>query len=136
MITTATDKLMVMASTKGTAERSGRLHSGIPGSTADKVAIPQVCKGRYLDSKTPSAIKTTAIGNFGMIFLDSKRIHSAKSPKSRDGTFNPGRLSHKCKSNSGNSPVPALPPKSFGACIRMIVVQIPVIKPPMTGAEM
>ena len=32
-------------------------------------------------------------------------------------------------------PDPALPPNNLGTCIRMIVVQIPLINPPITGAE-
>ena len=40
-----------------------------------------------------------------------------------------------CSKSSNNSPVPAVPPISFGTCIKMIVEQIPVINPPITGAE-
>ena len=34
------------------------------------------------------------------------------------------------------SPVPALPPNSFAACIRIIVTPIPLINPPITGVDM
>ena len=40
-----------------------------------------------------------------------------------------------CSASSKNSPVPALPPISFGTCIIIIVVQIPVINPPITGSD-
>ena len=38
--------------------------------------------------------------------------------------------------SSNSSPVEAVPPKIFGACIRMISQPMPLIKPPITGVEM
>ena len=40
------------------------------------------------------------------------------------------------RASSGSSPVPAVPPRSFGACMRMMVQQMPLMNPPMTGVEM
>ena len=136
MMTTATDRLIVTASFMGITVRSGKLHAGSPGSTAASVWIPQSRTGRTRVITAPAAISTTAIGNFGMNFLDSNRITSAETLSATDGRLMDAASFAICSASSRNSPVPAVPPISFGSCIKMIVVQIPVIKPPITGAEM
>ncbi len=134
-MTIATDRLIVTASLTGITEMSGRAKGISPGSTAESVTTPQSFSGRNFVMHAPAAINSTAIGNFGISFLERSSINSAASPSKRDGRFSFSRLSPICMASSKNSPTPALPPKSFGTCIRMIVVQIPVIKPPITGAE-
>ena len=135
IITTATERLIVITSTKGIVERCGTLQRGSPGSTADNVAIPHCCICVFLKRNAPAAIKTTAIGNLGITFFATNKMISAATPIPRDARFTSGSASHKCRSNSGNSPIPAEPPNNFGSCIKIIVVQIPVINPPITGAE-
>ena len=135
MMTTATDRLIVTASLTGTAVKSGRLQTGSPGSTASSVLMPQARRGRYFVIRAPAAIKSTAIGNFGMTFFAVNTITSAATPSARDGRLISPTVSAICSASSKNSPVPAVPPRSFGICIRMMVVQMPVIKPPITGAE-
>ena len=83
----------------------------------------------------PAAIITTAIGNFGIIFLAPNKITSETIPKISDGRLICSTVFSICSKSSNNSPVPAVPPISFGTCIKMIVEQIPVINPPITGAE-
>ena len=89
----------------------------------------------YFVIRAPAAIKSTAIGNFGMTFFAVNTITSAATPSARDGRLISPTVSAICSASSKNSPVPAVPPRSFGTCIRMMVVQMPVIKPPITGAE-
>ena len=134
-MTTATDRLVMIASFGAIAEKSGMLHSGMPGSTAASVCTPHSLTGRKRVISAPAAISATAIGNFGITFFDTRRIKSAVSPITREGRLIVFKVSAMCSASSKSSPTPAVPPISFGTCISMIVVQIPVINPPITGAE-
>ena len=71
----------------GIAEKSGILHFGSPGSTAFKVLIPQSLIERLIVKIVPTNIKTTAIGNLGIIFFEAKSITSAITPIITDGIF-------------------------------------------------
>ena len=135
MITTATDKLIVTTSSIGTNVRSGKLHRGSPGDTASNVLIPHSFIGKICVKTAPAAIITTAIGNFGIIFFAASKMTSEKIPKINDGRLICSAVFSICSRSSNNSPVPAVPPISFGTCIKMIVEQIPVMNPPITGAE-
>ena len=135
MITTATDRLIVMASFIGITVRSGKCHTGSPGFTLLNVCTPHASSGRNFVISAPAAIRMTANGIFGHNFLVSKRMARDISPSTSDTRLISGSVCTMCSASSGNSPVPAVPPSSFGSCIRIMVVQIPVIKPPITGAE-
>lgn len=69
IMTTATDRLVMIASFGAIAEKSGMLHSGMPGSTAASVCTPHSLTGRKRVISAPAAISATAIGNFGITFL-------------------------------------------------------------------
>ena len=78
---------------------------------------------------------TTAIGNFGITFLEIINIASAPIPNPTDTQFICNAVSYKCFNSSGSSPEPDLPPIIFGICIKIIVSAIPLINPPITGVE-
>ena len=78
---------------------------------------------------------TTAIGNFGITFLEIISIASAPTPNPTDTQLICSAVSYKCFNSSGSSPEPDLPPIIFGICIKIIVSAIPLIKPPITGVE-
>ena len=111
------------------------LHFGSPGSTALRVFIPQSLIGIFNVIIVPANISTTAIGNFGINFFETNNITRAITPIITDGIFACFKVSYICSASSKNSPVPELPPIIFGICINIIVVHIPVINPPITGAE-
>ena len=134
-MTTATDRLMTIISVTFTAEKSGIHQSGIPGSTVESVGTFHSFTGPKYVKSAPAAMSTTAIGNFGMIFLLIRSIASAIAPISSAAVFICFKVSHMCSASSKSSPVPAVPPISFGTCMSIIVVHIPVIKPPITGAD-
>ena len=136
MITTATDRLIATASFNDTAVNDGTLHLGIPVSTASNVFTPHCSTGKNFVITAPAAINKTAIGNLGTTRLAIRRIANAIRPSTMDGTLIVDTVPAICSINSGNSPTPAVPPISFGICIKIIVVQIPVMNPPMTGADM
>jgi len=83
----------------------------------------------------PAIIKRTAIGNFGISFLHTSNSTRAASPSTTDCQLISLAVFIICSASSKNSPVPADPPISFGTCISIIVVQIPVMNPPITGAD-
>ena len=132
-MTTATERLIVTTSFIGSMRISGITNCGSPGSTADSVWIPHSLTGKNFVITAPAAIKSTAIGNFGITFFDTRSIRREMPPKIRDGRFT--FVCPICSASSMSSPTPAVPPINFGTCIRIIVVQIPVINPPITGAE-
>ena len=70
-----------------------------------------------------------------MIFFITRRMTRETRPKISEGKLICPNVAQICSASSGNSPVPAVPPINLGTCMRIIVVQIPVIKPPITGAE-
>ena len=133
MMTTATGRLLPSPSVRLTALQSGRCSAGSPGSTAPRHATP--CPGRSNSTvaSAPSPITTMAMGNLGLSRLAASRITSAAAPSPRDRgwTCTPAR----CRTSSGSSPVPAVPPMSLGSCIRMMVQQIPLINPPITEVD-
>ena len=134
-MTTATDRLVMIASFGAIAEKSCMLHSGMPGSTAASVCTPHSLTGKNRVINAPAAINATAIGNLGINFFETRRMKSAVSPITSEGRLIAFTVSAMCSASSKSSPTPAVPPISLGTCIRIIVVQIPVINPPMTGAE-
>ena len=134
-MTTATDKLIVITSRIGTTVKSGIFHFGSPVSTASKVLIPHAVIGRMFVRTAPNTINTTAIGNFGTSFFATSKITRETLPSTSDGILICRTALIICSASSKNSPVPALPPISFGTCIKIIVVQIPVINPPITGSD-
>ena len=136
MITTATERLTVMTWFNGSSARSGIFHCGRPGFTASNVLIPHSSIGRTTVSTAPAAIRTTTIGNFGATFFTVSKIASEMSPSISEGKLIRPAVSWICSKSSGSSPVPAVPPSNLGTCIRMIVIQIPLMNPPITGAEM
>ncbi len=135
-ITTDTDKLTIITSLNGNTEKSGKVHCGSPVFTLSRVFIPYSLIGKKYVITAPTPISTTAIGNFGTIFLDTDNIINARTPRITDGIFILCIVSAICSASSKNSPVPAEPPSNFGSCINIIVVHIPVMKPPITGADM
>ena len=109
--------------------------NSVAPSNAEITIAVSTGTGRYLVITAPASIKRTANGTLGQIFLAASKIPRDANPKRSEGTLISESVFAICYTNSGNSPVPAVPPISFGNCIRMIVVQIPVINPPITGAD-
>ena len=136
MMTTATGSVEPSACAGESRRRSGRRSGGSPGSTAASVATPRVGRSSATEQTAPSAIIAMAIGNFGNSRLPASRIPSAASPSASDSQWISPQAAMRCRVSSGSSPVPAVPPRSFGVCMRMMVQQMPLMNPPMTGVEM
>ena len=108
----------------------------MPGSTAERVGTPHSFTGPKYVKSAPVTMSTTAIGNFGTSLLLTTKMASATIPMTSAAAFMWCKASHICSDSSKSSPVPAAEPMSFGTCISMIVVHMPVINPPITGADM
>ena len=70
-----------------------------------------------------------------MNFFATRIITTVPTPSTAESRLNEPNSPAICITSCIASPVPALPPKSFAACIRIIVTPIPLINPPITGVD-
>lgn len=136
MTTTATVRLVPAALPISRPETEGRDRAGKPGSTAASILTPIPCSPNASSRPTPAAIMATAMGNFGTSLWDRRRITRAPAPSITDRMLTCSKASQICKRSSRSSPEPEPLPRIFGICIRIMVKEIPVINPPITGVEM
>ncbi len=135
IMTTATERLAPIASVKWTANRLGNENRGSPVSTAERQTMPKRSIGAKYEKRAPKAIMTTAIGNLGQMRFAVSTTASVMIPRIKEGRLNTGSSLIICSRSSNSSPVPAVPPKSFGTCMRITVQHTPEIKPPITGFD-
>ena len=115
---------------------SGIESLGNPASTCGRCFTPNLSICKNAVAIAPSTISTTDIGNFGIYFLQTRIITTVPNPRTADNTLKYFNWSVICRMSSISSPVPAAPPNSLGTCISIIVIPIPLMKPPMTGVDM
>ena len=136
MMTMATDRLIPNPFTGVSKVKSGRCSPGSPDTTGDRQGTPRPARSNRAEPAAPAAMMRMAMGNLGRNRLDSSRMVRAAAPSSRDSQWMDWLAVWICSNSSSSSPVPAACPMSLGTCMRMMVQQMPLIKPPITGAEM
>lgn len=117
--------------------RSGGGGGGSPGSTAASVATPQ--RGQVERHGADRAERHNRDGHRELRKqpLTGEQNSKRRQPqRKRQPVDLPAGGDEMPASAPGSSPVPAVPPRSFGVCMRMMVQQMPLMNPPMTGVEM